>query len=122
MIAAPIARLLVRFVLLPLWFLGTVCQAQYSSNIQGVVADSGGAAINGAAVELRNVETGITAVTKTSDAGNYRFSSLPPGNYVVTAAFQGFRKTEARFTLNTSETKGINLVLPVGSTQESVTV
>jgi Carboxypeptidase regulatory-like domain len=70
--------------LLPLLILllcGLPCFAQYSSNIQGVVSDPAGAAINGASIELHNVETGVTAVITTSDSGNYRFSSLPPGNY-----------------------------------------
>ncbi len=104
-------------------FLGTVpCFAQYSSNIQGVVSDPAGAAINGASVVLRNLDTGVTATTITSDSGNYRFSSLPPGNYAVAAESNGFRKAEANFALNTSETKGINLALPQASAQQSITV
>jgi hypothetical protein len=96
--------------------------AQYSSNIQGVVSDPAGAAINGASVQLRNEETGVTAVIVTTDSGNYRFSSLPSGSYVLSADAKGFRKTEARFTLSTSETKGINLALPLASARETVTV
>ena len=96
--------------------------AQYSSNIQGVVSDPAGAAINGASVVLRNLDTGVTATTTTSDSGNYRFSSLPPGNYAVSAEANGFRKTESTFELGTSETKGINLALPVASAQQTVTV
>ena len=96
--------------------------AQYSSNIQGVVSDPAGAAINGATVVLLNSDTGVTATTTTSDSGNYRYSSLPPGNYLVTAEAQGFKKTEASFALSTSETKGINLALPLAATKETVTV
>src|SRR5579863_1371343 len=96
--------------------------AQYSSNIQGVVSDPAGAAINGASVQLLNVDTGVTATITTSESGNYRFSSLPPGNYVVTAETRGFRKTEARFALNTSETKGLNFALSLASAQETITV
>jgi len=111
-----------RFFLTVLLCLSLAAYAQYSSNIQGVVSDPAGAAINGASVELRNVDTGVSASTKTSDSGNYRFNSLPPGNYVISAEFQGFRKTEARFVLSTSETKGVNLTLPVASTQQTITV
>jgi Carboxypeptidase regulatory-like domain len=104
-------------------FLGTLpCFAQYSGNIQGVVSDPAGAAINGAAVLLRNLDTGVTATTTTTDSGNYRFSSLPPGNYRVAAEANGFRKAEANFALNTSGTKGINLAPPVASAQQSITV
>lgn len=96
--------------------------AQYSSNVQGVVSDPAGAAINGAKIQLRNAENGVTTVVTTTDSGNYRFSSLPPGNYVLTAEANGFRKTESNFILETSETKGINLTLPVASAQQTIVV
>lgn len=108
--------------LLSLFLFTLPCFAQYSGNIQGVVADPSGAAINGASVQLRNVDTGIAATTKTSESGNYRFSSFPPGNYVVSAEASGFRKTEASFVLSTAETKGVNLTLPLASAQQTITV
>jgi hypothetical protein len=45
--------------LLILFFSGLPCFAQYSGNIQGVVSDPAGAAINGASVELHNVDTWV---------------------------------------------------------------
>jgi hypothetical protein len=105
-----------------LWLCALPALAQYSSNIQGVVSDPVGAAINGASVRLRNVDTGVTAVITTVESGNYRFSSLPAGNYLVTAEATGFRKAESSFTLSTSETKGINLALPLAGAQQTVTV
>ncbi len=96
--------------------------AQYNSNVQGVVTDPAGAAVNGATIILRNVDTGVTATVTTSDSGNYRFSSLPSGNYVLSAESKGFKRTEATFILNTSETKGFNLALPVAGTREAITV
>lgn len=103
-------------------FCSFTCLAQYSGNIQGVVSDPAGAAVNGATVELRNRDTGVITTITTSESGNYRFSSLPPGNYVLTAEANGFRKTQASFALETSETKGLNLALPLGSANEAVTV
>jgi len=44
--------------------------AQYSSNVQGVVSDPAGAAINGASVVLRNLDTGVMATTTTSDSAD----------------------------------------------------
>ena len=108
--------------LIILCFCGLPCFAQYSSNIQGVVSDPAGAAINGASIELHNVETGVTAVITTSESGNYRFSSLPPGNYLLTASAKGFKRTQSSFTLDASETKGINLALPLSTAQETITV
>jgi len=96
--------------------------AQYSGNIQGIVADSSGAAIAGARVQLHNLETGVEASTVTSSSGNYRFSSLQPGRYVLTAQASGFKTTEVNLTLSTSETQGINITLPVGVAAQAVTV
>ena len=96
--------------------------AQYSGNVQGVVTDPTGAAVNNASVRLRNADTGIEAAATTSVSGNYRFSSLGPGNYVVSAEASGFRRTEAKFTLSTAETKGINLTLSLAGAQQEVTV
>lgn len=108
--------------LLILFFSGLPCFAQYSGNIQGVVSDPAGAAINGASVELHNVDTSVMALITTSESGNYRFSSLPPGNYQLTASAKGFKRTQSSFTLDASETKGINLALPLATAQETITV
>jgi len=122
-VANPECRISVCVLLCLICLLFTIpAYAQYSSNIQGVVSDPAGAAINGATVQLRSVETGVTASITTTESGNYRFSSLPPGNYVVAAEAKGFKKTEANFTLETSETKGINLALVVEGSQQTVTV
>jgi hypothetical protein len=103
-------------------FCSIAAWAQYSGNLQGVVTDPSEAAIAGASVRLRNVDTGIEQNTTTGASGNYRFNSLPPGSYVVTAEATGFKKTAANFTLSTSETKGINLALPLAAEQQTINV
>ena len=96
--------------------------AQFSGNIQGVISDPSGAAVNGASVQLHNLDTGIQVVTTTSGSGNYRFSSLQPGHYLVKAEAAGFKTTEESLTLQTSQTQGINLTLPIGSASQAVNV
>ena len=71
---------------------------------------------------IANVDTGIAKTTITSESGNYRFNSLEPGRYVVSASKSGFRTTEVSLTLGTAETKGINITLPVASASETVSV
>ena len=90
------------FVILAISLFSLPGFAQYNGNIQGVVTDSSGAAISGATVRLRNADTNVSATDKTSESGNYRFSSLPPGNYVVSAEADRFQKAEAKFTLSTA--------------------
>ena len=107
---------------LPILLFNPALFAQYNGNIQGVVFDPNNAVVNGASVQLRNVDTGVIAATTTSDAGNYRFSSLQPGHYIVSADASGFSKAEVSVTLGTSETQGINIRLAVGSSSTAVTV
>ncbi len=98
------------------------CFAQYSGNVQGIVTDQNQAAIPNATVHLRSVDTGILQSTASDNAGFYRFSSLAPGNYVVSVEAPNFRKEESQFTLSTAETKGINLTLHVATAEQSVLV
>ncbi len=102
----------------------TCCYAQtvFSGNIQGVVTDPSGAAVAGATVGLRNLDTGVTATTTTATSGNYRFSSLQPGRYTVRVEASGFRVTEQNVTLETNQTQGINIALPLASSTTTVNV
>lgn len=110
------------------WFLllgsaaASVCYAQFSGNIQGVVSDPSGAVIAGASVQLRNVDTGVEAAATTSASGNYRFSSLEPGNYRIAAQASGFRKIAIDVRLGTSQTQGINITLPLATASQAVNV
>ncbi|HZQ19120.1 MAG TPA: TonB-dependent receptor [Terriglobales bacterium] len=100
----------------------SLVQAQYSSNVQGFVLDPSGAAVADASVTLRNVDTGVESTTKTSASGNYRFSSLQPGNYVVAADAGGFKNTQVNFTLSTGQTQGIDIHMTVASASTQLTV
>jgi hypothetical protein len=90
-------------------------QSVFSGNIQGVVSDPSGAAIPAAAIGLRNVDTGVTASATSSGSGNYRLSSLAPGNYVVSAEARGFQKAEVKVTLGTNEIQGVNITLGIAT-------
>ena len=103
-------------------FLHSSARAQFTSNVQGFVLDPSGAVVAGATVSLRNADTGVQNATKTGDGGNYRFSSLPPGNYVMSVEASGFKKTEVSFALSTGETQGIDVHLPVATAAAAVSV
>ena len=105
-----------------LFLASTFAAAQYSGNVQGFVLDPSGAAVANASVTLRNVDTGVENTAKSSSSGNYRFSSLPPGNYFVSAEAGGFKKTQVDFTLSTGQTQGIDVKLEVSSASTSLTV
>jgi hypothetical protein len=65
-------------------------KAQFDSAIEGIVSDTTGAVIPDVQVVLTNVDTGVSRRTTTSSGGYYRFPSLPPGKYRLTATKPGF--------------------------------
>ena len=96
--------------------------AQFTSNVQGTVSDASGGVLPNITVTLKNVETGVSTSAKTTDTGTYRFSSLPPANYELTAEAAGFQTATARVTLLTEQTAGLNLRLAVASASTQVSV
>src|SRR5690242_2180574 len=100
----------------------SVALAQFSANIQGFVQDPSGAGLAQAKVDLVNTATHVTATTTTDSSGNYRFSSLPPGSYSVTAEAPGFSKSQADVTLLTEQTLNVPITLKVGAISEAVSV
>src|SRR5215212_9214934 len=59
----------------------TPAAAQFSSNVQGIVADQSGAVMPGVTVTARNLETQVAVTAVTNETGVYRLSSLAPGRY-----------------------------------------
>jgi Carboxypeptidase regulatory-like domain len=96
--------------------------AQFTASIQGEVKDQSGAGVAKAKIQLVNTATGVTALATSDDSGNYRFVSLAPGSYKITAEAAGFSKSEASVTLLTEQNLDVPLSLRVGSVSESVVV
>ncbi len=107
---------------LTLQFLTLVSWAQFTGNIEGTVQDPSGAAVPQAKVVLVNQANQISATTTSDSSGNYRFLSLAPGVYKVTAEAAGFGKSEANAILQTNQTLNVPIGLKVGAATEAVTV
>src|SRR2546425_4673597 len=94
-----------------------------TSTITGSVQDSSGAAVPGAKVVAKNEGTGVTYETKTTSAGDYTLSALPPGLYTITVTQIGFRTFNS---VNNVLTVGAPLVvdakLDVGAVTQTVQV
>jgi hypothetical protein len=96
--------------------------AQFTASIQGNVSDPSGAAVTQAKITLENLATHILATTTSDSDGGYRFVSLAPGTYKVSAEAQGFSKTETTVTLGTSQNLSVPIGLKVGATSQSIEV
>ena len=94
-----------------------------SGSISGTVRDGSGAAISGATVIIRNVETGTTR-TLTSDAeGRYAAPAIPVGSYSVTASRKDFSaQTRTGIRLVVGQAAVVDLSLAVGQVHQEVTV
>ncbi|HME08750.1 MAG TPA: TonB-dependent receptor [Bryobacteraceae bacterium] len=93
------------------------------STIVGVVTDSTGSGIPGAAITALNKQTGVKYTTVTNNSGEYRLNDVPLGNYDVSATSSGFATatvTGAELQLNRTAT--VNLTLAVGTVSTSVEV
>ncbi len=99
-----------------------IANAQFSSNLQGVVLDQTGAVIPDVTVTLVDVNTGVQQTVQSSASGVYRFSSLRPGPYEVTAEASGFQTQTVEVRLQTAQTAGVNIALDVAATEERVVV
>src|SRR5258708_21112962 len=91
-----------------------------NGSIQGTVTDPSGAAIGGASVTGRNLDTGLTITTVTTDAGLYSLANLPPGRYSVMIQGPGLKKySREGVTVQTSPTVALDVHIGVGAATDS---
>jgi len=94
-----------------------------NGSIQGTVTDPSGAAVGGAGVTGRNLDTGLTITTVTTDAGFYSLANLPPGRYSVTIEGPNLKKyVREGVTVQTGSTVTLDVQMQVGAVSENVTV
>jgi outer membrane receptor protein involved in Fe transport len=94
-----------------------------TAKILGVVKDSSSAVVPDVALIVRNVDTGLSRTTTTSENGSFQFLALPVGAYEVRAEHPGFRsEVRSGITLTVSQEAVVNLSLQVGSVEETVSV
>jgi hypothetical protein len=95
----------------------------YRAKVQGIVTDPSQAAVAGATVTLRNVNTGIDETRQTDSAGHYLFDFVQPGTYSVTIQVAGFQKfVQTNITVLTRGDVTVSASLAVGGVAESVEV
>jgi hypothetical protein len=113
-------------VALPL-LTGFVCLTAVAQSttaiISGAVSDASGAAVAGAKVSVKNVGTGITQMTATVGQGRYHIPELIVGDYEVQVTQTGFQAVlRTGLTLTVGNEAVVDISLPVGQSQQTVTV
>jgi hypothetical protein len=110
--------------LLVLWAsVGSLHAQTTNGGIQGTVTDPNGGAVSGASVTSRNLDTGLTQSTSTTDAGIYSLPNLPPGRYAIVVEAPGLKKySQEGVTVLTGTTVSLDIPMQVGGVAENVTV
>lgn len=94
-----------------------------TGSILGTVTDQSAAAVPGAAVEVRNTETGAVRSTTSDAAGRFTLPNLAIGTYDVQAAKAGFATVVHRaIALTVGAETVVDFSLPVGQQTQTVAV
>ena len=103
--------------------LAPVSAQNVNATLRGVVRDSSGAVISGAAITITNLEKGISRRLSTAESGEYVALQLPPQNYSVAASAGSFKtRVIDNFVLQVGQEARLDFVLEVGATSEKVVV
>jgi hypothetical protein len=94
-----------------------------TGTISGTLTDSSGAAVPGATITIRNVETGIARNLLTNEVGRYDAPALPVGTYEVRASLTGFQTlVRSGITLTVGRNAVVDMALQVGEVAQAITV
>ena len=94
-----------------------------TGSIYGIVADPTGAAIPGATVVVKNVQTGLVLTQTTNSTGEYTFTTVNPGDYTVTATAASFKSTtQTGIALASNQNVHVTFALVAGGASETVQV
>lgn len=94
-----------------------------AGNISGIVTDSSGAVIAGANIQVKNTATGVVQTTTSNAQGRYNVPDLTVGTYDVQATNSGFQTVvHAGVNVTVGSQLAVDFSLPVGQTQQTVTV
>lgn len=94
-----------------------------TGSINGNVIDPSGAAVFGATVTVRQVDTNSVHTVTTSDVGSYTVTQLAPGTYSVRvdkSGFEAFQRND--LILEMDQVAKVDAKLSVGSEQQTVNV
>ena len=102
---------------------GLLPAQEFRATLAGRVTDPTGAVVAGARIEARAPSTGAVSSTTSAADGHYQIPFLTPGEYVLTAEKEGFRRSvRDGVRLLVAERASVDFTLSVGEITQSVTV
>jgi hypothetical protein len=98
---------------------GSVFGQEFRGTITGNINDPNGAAIPGATVVVKNVETNVATTVRTNDDGSYTVPLLLPGKYNVSVSVNGFKTSiREKVNVNVDDKLTIDFQLQIGTEAE----
>jgi len=103
--------------------LPVVMNAQLTTaDVVGTVTDTTGAVVPNANVTLTNQKTNETRNTQSSGGGQYAFTLLLPGNYLVRIEAPGFTTFTSNVIVSAGDRARVDALMNVGQSSESIEV
>jgi hypothetical protein len=99
-----------------------LAQSAVLTAVRGVVHDPNHRPIGDATVTLRAANSDFVANEKTNTNGEFTFSAVPLGVYIITAAQPGFDTVKQTITVASNTSPVLHFELEVAAVQQSVTV
>ena len=97
-------------------------RGQYDTGaVLGTVSDASGAVVSAGKITLKNSATGVTAERTSNQSGQYEFTGVLAGDYVLTTEASGFEKETTTFSVTVGARQRVDMKLRLGAT-ETVTV
>jgi hypothetical protein len=102
----------------------TVLNAQFDSgSIVGTIREITGGAVPETSITLESLGTGIVSTTTSNNVGDYTFSSVPTGDYVIKARHAGFKDASTSvFTITVGARQRVDLVFSPATVSQQVLV
>ena len=108
--------------LLYLCIASLLAHAAIFGKIQGIVHDPQHRPLPGSSVKLRAVTSDWSQTTQTDSNGEFTFTTVPVGDYKITASQPNFQTVEQAVTVNSSSAPILHIELPIASQHETTVV
>jgi len=102
---------------------GITSAQTFRGTILGTVTDTSGSSVAGAAVVVKNTNTGLSRTVTTSEDGTYSVPELPIGTYSVTVEKAGFKQAVVTgLQVEVSSERRADVTLQTGEVSQKIEV
>src|SRR5271154_1916846 len=105
-----------------LLILGPVAMATIFGNVRGIVHDPQHRPVSGADVKLKSATSDWSQATQSGANGDFTFSAVPLGDYVVTVSISAFATSQESVTVVADSSPVVHFMLQVASVSQTTTV